>query len=232
MWTPVRVGAFILATLVILAIGVFLIGEKQFLFSSTYQLKAQFKSEAGLNGGAEVRVGGIHKGTVRLIQLPTRSDGDVTVVMELHRSTRAVIKKDSVVSIETEGLVGDKYVEVSFGSPNAATADNGDTLQGVPPLEIGDVVKKTNEVLVAAKGSFGQMQAIGEKINSGQGTMGALVNDKKMYREMSGNRGEFPGRPAGPESIDERQSILSYDRAISFVIALRSYSGAALSTYS
>jgi phospholipid/cholesterol/gamma-HCH transport system substrate-binding protein len=180
-----RVGAFILATLVILAIGVFLIGEKQFLFSSTYQLKARFKTVGGLNGGAEVRVGGIHKGTVAQIQLPTRSDGVVTVVMELQRSTQAVVKKDSVVSIETEGLVGDKYVEISFGSPNTASVENGDTLQGAPPLEIGDVVKKTNEVLEAAKGSLDELQAIGEKINNGQGTMGALINDKKMYREMS-----------------------------------------------
>jgi outer membrane protein OmpA-like peptidoglycan-associated protein len=55
----------------------------------------------------------------------------------------------------------------------------------VPPLDITDVVKKTNDVLEAAKGSIGEFQAISEKINSGQGTMGALVNDRKMYQEMA-----------------------------------------------
>src|SRR5205814_3081159 len=84
-----------------------------------------------------------------------------------------------------EGLVGNKYVELSFGSAHASLVEDGDTLQSVPPLELADVVKKTNDVLEAAKGSLGELQSIGEKINSGQGTMGALVNDKKIYQEMT-----------------------------------------------
>jgi phospholipid/cholesterol/gamma-HCH transport system substrate-binding protein len=185
MWRPVRLGAFIVGSLVILAIGVFLIGDKQLLFSRTYRLTSSFKNVAGLNDGADVRVGGVHKGIVKLIQLPTRADGGMTVVMEMERSTRKVLKKDSVASIQTEGLVGNKYVEISFGSESAPAVDEGDMLQSVPPLDITDVVKKTNDVLEAAKGSIGEFQAISEKINSGQGTMGALVNDRKMYQEMA-----------------------------------------------
>ncbi|PYV74155.1 MAG: MCE family protein, partial [Acidobacteria bacterium] len=67
-----RLGVFIVVALLIFAGGVFWIGKKQFLFHSTYRLKAEFQNVAGLNGGAEVRVGGIHEGTVRQIQLPTR----------------------------------------------------------------------------------------------------------------------------------------------------------------
>src|SRR5437773_2198904 len=114
MWTPVRLGAFIFGTLVILGIGVFLIGDKEFLFSSTYSLKSSFKNVAGLSRGADVRVGGIHKGTIKDILLPSRSDEDVTIVMKMDRSSRAVLKKDSVASIQTEGLIGDKYLDVSF----------------------------------------------------------------------------------------------------------------------
>jgi phospholipid/cholesterol/gamma-HCH transport system substrate-binding protein len=185
MWTPIRLGAFIFASLVVLAIGVFLIGDKQFLFSKTYPLKSSFKNVGGLNGGAEVRVGGIHKGTVKTIELPPQSDGEMTVVMDLERSTRKVLKKDSVASIQTEGLVGNKYVELSFGSDATAPVEDGDTLQSVPPVELADLVKKADGVLEAAKGSLGALQSIGEKIDEGQGTMGALVNDKKIYQELS-----------------------------------------------
>lgn len=185
MWTPVRLGAFIVAALMILAAGVFLIGDKQFLFSSTYSLRSSFASVAGLNGGAEVRVGGIHKGTVKRILLPARADEGMTVVMDLERSTRNVLKKDSTVSIQTEGLVGNKFVEISFGSGNAAPVEEDDVLPSVAPLEFADVVKQASEVLDTAKGSLGELQSIGEKINRGQGTMGALVNDRKIYREMS-----------------------------------------------
>ena len=90
-----RLGLFIVATLLILAAGVFLIGDKQFLFSSTYRVKAEFQNAAGLDDGAVVRVGGIQKGTVKYISLPGRPDQKVTVVMNLDRSTRNIVKKDS-----------------------------------------------------------------------------------------------------------------------------------------
>src|ERR1700674_2743212 len=100
-----RLGLFIVATLSILAAGVFLIGSKESLFRSTYHLKAQFQNVSGLIDGADVRVGGIHKGTVRSIQLPHRPDEKLTVLMDLENATRDVIKKDSVASIKSEGLL-------------------------------------------------------------------------------------------------------------------------------
>ena len=78
-----RLGLFIVAGLLMFAAGVFWIGKKQFLFSSTYRLSADFQNVAGLNGGAEVRVGGIHEGTVRQIQLPIQPNEKVRIVMEL-----------------------------------------------------------------------------------------------------------------------------------------------------
>ena len=111
-----RLGLFIVSTLVILGIGVFLIGDKQLLFSSTYQLKTNFKNVVGLDPGAEVLVGGVAKGSVKRIELPPAPGGDVTVVMKMEKSTRRIIRADSVASIQTEGLLGDKYVTISFGS--------------------------------------------------------------------------------------------------------------------
>ena len=78
-----RLGAFIVATLAILMAGIFIIGSKQYLFSSTYQLKAQFDNVAGLDAGGDVRVGGVHSGTVSNIVLPHKPGEKVTVVMDL-----------------------------------------------------------------------------------------------------------------------------------------------------
>src|SRR5438309_6254766 len=142
-----RLGVFIVATLLIFAAAVFWIGEKQYLFHSTYRLQAEFQNVAGLNGGAEVRVGGIHEGTVRQIQLPMRPNDKVHVVMELAIGTRSVIKNDSVATIRSEGLVGDKFVEISFGSEQAPKVKDGDTIRGEPPLQLSDLLNKTNEVL-------------------------------------------------------------------------------------
>ncbi len=79
-----RLGAFIVVTLAILAAGVFVIGSKQYLFHSTYQLKAQFSNVAGLAEGADVQVGGVHSGMVRSIEFPHQPGGQVTVVMDMH----------------------------------------------------------------------------------------------------------------------------------------------------
>ena len=82
-----RLGAFIVATLAILVVGIFIIGSKQYLFSSTYQLKAQFDNVVGLDAGADVRVGGVHSGTVRSIVLPHRPGEKVTVIVDMDKST-------------------------------------------------------------------------------------------------------------------------------------------------
>src|SRR6266849_3102082 len=109
-----RLGMFIVATLLILAAGVFLIGEKRFLFRRTYRLKAEFQNVVGLNNGADVRVGGIHLGTVKYISLPNGPSGKLTVVMDIANSTKNIIRQNSVATIKTEGLLGDKYYRDLF----------------------------------------------------------------------------------------------------------------------
>jgi len=131
-----RLGAFIVVTLALLAAGVFIIGSKQYLFSSTYRLRAQFDNVAGLSAGANVLVGGVTSGTVKSIELPHQPGGKVTVVMELDRATHEIIKQDSQASIETEGLLGNQYLAISFGSPGQADVRNGDTLTSIPPLQM------------------------------------------------------------------------------------------------
>ena len=193
-----RLGLFIVGTLAMLAVFVFLIGGNESRFRSTYGLKSQFQNVGGLNEGADVRVGGIHKGTVRHIDLPNRPDGKVTVYMDLETPTRDIVKKDSVAAIKSEGLLGDKYIEVSFGSNNAPKVKDGDMIASQPPLDIADLVKKTDKMLDTAKDALGNIEgtadnlkAISGKINQGQGTAGALINDKTMYKEVASGAGAF-----------------------------------------
>jgi phospholipid/cholesterol/gamma-HCH transport system substrate-binding protein len=186
-----RLGAFILTTLLILAAGIFIIGDRQYLFSPTYQLKTQFASVAGLDAGAEVRVGGVHSGSVRRIELPDKPTGKITVLMDLEQSTHTIIKKDSVAAIQTEGLLGNEFVSVSFGSAQGVNVQDGDTIASEPPLAIADLIKKTDAILDTSQEALGNitvatanLSAISVKINQGQGTIGALVNDKKMYNQL------------------------------------------------
>src|SRR6202165_4204077 len=214
-----RLGAFIIATLAILAAGIFLIGSKQYLFSSTYRLKAQFATVVGLDPGAEVRIGGVHGGTVRAVELPHNPDGKITVLMDLQRSTHDIITHDSVAAIETEGLVGNEYVSISFGSARALNVKDDDTIASQPPLVIADLMKKADglldtgqEALESGTVAAANMSSISGKINQGQGTIGALVNDKKIYTQMDqttvGLRDTVNHAQAGVASFQENMEAL------------------------
>jgi phospholipid/cholesterol/gamma-HCH transport system substrate-binding protein len=187
-----RLGLFVVGTLAILMVGVLLIGKNSSLFRSTYQLKSNLQNASGLIDGAEVRVGGIREGTVKSIQLPRRPNDQVTLVMNLEKATRAVLKKDSVATIQSEGLLGDKFVEISFGSPDGADLKDGDTIGSQPTLEVADLIKKANQLLDNAQNSLqtvdataSNLEAISSKINQGKGTVGALINDPSMYNKVT-----------------------------------------------
>jgi phospholipid/cholesterol/gamma-HCH transport system substrate-binding protein len=193
-----RLGAFIVATLAILAGGVFIIGSKAYLFRSTYQLRTQFDNVAGLAAGAGVQVGGVHSGTVHSIALPHRPGDKVIVLMDLDSSTHEIIKHDSVASIETEGLLGNQYLAISFGSAGQSDVREGDFIQSEPPLQMADLLTKASGILSSSQVAIGNvsqatahLNSVSAKIDSGQGSVGALINDKELYSNLQRSTGSL-----------------------------------------
>jgi phospholipid/cholesterol/gamma-HCH transport system substrate-binding protein len=232
-----RLGAFIVATLAILAAGVFIIGSKEYLFRSTYQLKAQFDNVAGLAVGADVQVGGVHSGNVHSIQLPHKPGDKVIVVMDLDKSTREIIKRDSVASIETEGMLGNQYVAISFGSAGQAEVTNGDTIQSEPPLLMADLLKKTSGMLDSSQAiqratlATAHLNSVSAKIDSGQGTVGALVNDKQLYNNIEQTTATLQGTmqqaQAGVTDFQENMEALKHNFFLSGYFKKRGYEDSA-----
>jgi phospholipid/cholesterol/gamma-HCH transport system substrate-binding protein len=222
MSSTIRLGAFILVSLIAFGVMVFLVGDKQFLFSRTYSISAPFENVAGLDEGAPVRAGGVRIGAVKRIRLPHKPGDKIMVEMDLEHSTRDVIKKDSIASIETEGLLGAKYVAVSFGSQEAEQVADGDTIESRPPLDYADVAKKASEMLETAKeaidsskvaiGNINEasddMKSITGKIDGGQGTIGALVNDQAVYHNLNATVAQAM---AGVTSFSENMEALKHN---------------------
>jgi phospholipid/cholesterol/gamma-HCH transport system substrate-binding protein len=187
-----RLGIFIVVTLAILATGVFVVGSRESMFRSVYKVRADFDNVAGLNEGADVRVGGVRKGSVKNIHLPERPDGKVVVLMDMEKVTQSIVKLDSVASIKSEGMLGDKYIEISFGTMESPKLHGGETIGSAPPLDISDLFAKTNQILDTTQGALVNIQSatsnindISLKINHGQGTVGALINDKTIYNQAA-----------------------------------------------
>jgi phospholipid/cholesterol/gamma-HCH transport system substrate-binding protein len=233
-----RLGVFIVATLAVLAAGVFVIGGKEYLFGSTYQLKTQFDNAAGLADGADVQVGGVHSGTVTAILLPDKPGGKVTVVIELARSTHAIIKQDSVASILTEGLLGNQYLAISFGSSGQANVKNGDTIQSVPPLEMADLLQKMKGIMDSSQQAIdnatlatAHINSITAKIDSGQGTVGALVNNQQLYSNVEQStttlKATMLQAQAGVTDFQENMEALKHNFFLSGYFKKRGYEDSA-----
>ncbi len=181
-----------MTTLSLLAACVFLVGREQLKFGSNYRVRSEFDSVSGLNDGADVRVGGIREGTVQSIVLPNRPDGKVTVSMDLSKETQAIVRQDSVASIQSAGLLGDKYVDISFGSVDAGKLKGGEKIASEPPLDVADLFHKANQLLDTGQGvlenimgATDNLNLITGKINTGHGTIGKLINDSTLYQQAS-----------------------------------------------
>ncbi|MDR3727334.1 MAG: MlaD family protein [Terracidiphilus sp.] len=233
-----RLGAFIVVTLAILAAGVFIIGSKAYLFRPTYQLKAQFDNVAGLDAGAAVQVGGVHSGTVDSIELPHQPGGKVTVIMNLDRSTHEIIKKDSVASIETEGVLGSQYLAISFGSAGQAEVHNGDILQSKQPLEVSALLMKTSAILDSSQAAIenatmatAHLNSVSAKIDSGQGSIGALINDKALYSNLQRSTDSLSGTmvqaQAGVTDFRENMEAMKHNFLLSGYFKKRGYEDSA-----
>jgi phospholipid/cholesterol/gamma-HCH transport system substrate-binding protein len=222
MSRAVRLGAFIVATLAILVAGIFIIGGKQYLFRSTYQLRAQFDNVVGLDAGGDVRVGGVHSGTVHSIVLPHKPGERVTVMMDLDKTTHEIVKQDSVATIETEGLLGNQFLAISFGSARSGEVRDGDLIASQPPLEMAELLQKasglldgTQQAIQNATQATANLDSISAKINAGQGTAGALVNDKQLYTNLeqtsSSMRDTMVHAQAGVTDFQENMEAMKHN---------------------
>jgi len=232
-----RLGLFIFVTLAVLAAGVFIIGSKAYLFRSTYQLRAQFADVAGLGGGADVQVGGVHAGTVHSIELPHKPGDKITVVIDLDRSTHEIIKGDSVASIATEGLLGNQYLAISFGSPGAPEVRDGELIQSTPPLEMADLLNKASDILSSSQQAIqnttmatAHLNSVSAKIDSGQGSVGALINDKELYNDLERSTKSLSGTmvqaQAGVTDFRENMEALKHNFLLSGYFKKRGYEDA------
>jgi phospholipid/cholesterol/gamma-HCH transport system substrate-binding protein len=185
-------GLFIFSALLILFAGVFVIGNQQRLFTRSFYLRAEFATVSGLLRGAEVRIGGVRKGTVDEIRLPSRPGAKVLVVMSLDSSTRNLVKQDSVAAIETEGLLGNKFMALSFGSPEAAGVKDWDTVASAAPLDVADLFKKTSDIMDTTHSTMKHLETTSEhiatitaRVDRGEGTLGALLKDRALYDRLA-----------------------------------------------
>ena len=139
-WTQVRVGIAVTVALVVLAVSIFFIGETGAIFGERYHLTTLMPSASGLIEGAGVRLAGQDVGKVEAIEfVPIAQRRDPEHVLRLNLAidlrVRDLIRQDSEARIRTLGLLGDKIIDVTPGTPDAPILEDGDTLQSAAAID-------------------------------------------------------------------------------------------------
>ncbi len=176
-----KLGIFIFLGSSLLVIGIFLLGNKDQLFASTFTVKAYFETIEGLRNGASVRFGGIDVGAVKEIKILDDASGRVEVSMRIKTDIKRFIRKNSVATIETEGLVGNKIVMLTMGSENFEPIADGGIIQSREPLGFAAVIEETQGILAYTKEMTKNLSDIMERINRGEGTIGKILTDDELY---------------------------------------------------
>lgn len=181
------VGAFVIGGLLLFAFGLFLIGDRRMLFDDSFEVYAEFSQIAALQNGATVRVGGMDAGEVETIHVPNAPSAKFKVKMRVREDLHQLLRLDSVATIQNDGLVGNKFVQVEAGTDQSPQVPDGGTIQSREPFDLATALEKMNETidLVATtitdvkRGVEKTLTALSATATDAQTLIKALVDDMR-----------------------------------------------------
>jgi phospholipid/cholesterol/gamma-HCH transport system substrate-binding protein len=179
----VRLGLFIAGGLALFVFAIFIIGKQKNLFNPVFKLNTTFYNVSGLQVGNNIRFSGINVGTVDKILII--NDSTVKVDMQIKKDVKKFIKSDCEVAIGSEGLIGDRLLVITQGSSDAPVVKEGQKLASAEPVEIDAIMASLKVTAGNAEIISDQLAEIMIKVNSGQGTIGRLIEDTVIAENLS-----------------------------------------------
>jgi phospholipid/cholesterol/gamma-HCH transport system substrate-binding protein len=171
----VRLGLFIIVGLAIFVLAIFIIGRQKNLFNPVFKITTTFNNVSGLQVGSNVRFSGINVGTVDKIAII--NDSTVRVDLLIKKEVKQFIKSDCEVAIGSSGIIGDRLLIIGQGSADASLATDGQELTSAEPVETDAIMASIQLTAGNAAIISQQLAEVMAKINSGDGTLGRLIQD-------------------------------------------------------
>ncbi|AXP79331.1 mce related protein [Mariniflexile rhizosphaerae] len=178
----IKLGIFVSIGILILFVIIFFIGSNQNLFSSKFKINTHFRNVSGLQIGSQVRFSGISVGTVESIVII--NDSTVSVVAVMNKEVKQFIKKDSKASIASEGVIGNKILMISQGSSNSPQVTDGAFIKSFEPVEFEDILSSIKVSAENAEVITDELAIMLIGINEGEGTLGKLLNDEGVAKDL------------------------------------------------
>ncbi|MGO8990490.1 MAG: MlaD family protein [bacterium] len=181
-WSILKAGLVITIASLALLVAVFFAGNIEKIFSPKTELKAEFRDVRGLRKGAPVWIFGTEVGSVRNIHLdPVRG---AIVTISIKKDALRFLKKDSQASILTMGLLGDKYIELSAGSPQAAPLQPHELIKGTEAIQFSQIIEITS-IAIGKMGDFiDKLDILVTRMEKGEGTVAKFFTDPAIYNNL------------------------------------------------
>jgi phospholipid/cholesterol/gamma-HCH transport system substrate-binding protein len=173
----ILLGLFVVIGIAAFTFAIFYIGQNKNLFSSTITLSSVFKNVKGLVAGNNVRFAGIKVGSVSNITI--LNDTSIKVEVYIESSYQKFLRKDSKMNIGSDGLMGDKLVELTPGTAKSEMIQNNDVLVAVKPLDLDGIMTSAQNTLQHVEVLTDEVSKIAYKANHSNGIIHTLLDDKE-----------------------------------------------------
>ncbi|MEQ6120756.1 MlaD family protein [Reichenbachiella sp. MALMAid0571] len=179
----IRLGVFVIIGTLFLVMALYFIGNNQNLFGSNFTVHAVFKNVSGLQKGNNVRFSGINVGTVRDIEMI--NDTSILVSFILKEEMNQFIRRDAIASLGTDGLLGNRIINIIPGDGGDRLINGGDTLKvyhGIDEDEMFSLLERTNYNVAVITNS---LVDILKDVQEGKGTVGRLISDSTLANDIN-----------------------------------------------
>jgi phospholipid/cholesterol/gamma-HCH transport system substrate-binding protein len=191
--TKIRVGIFVLVTLGIFLAIIYMLGARARLFEARYTIYAEFSEVAGLQEGATVRLAGVQIGRVSRVELPAQPGGKVRVGMKIAKQFADRIRKDSEARIQTQGLLGDRIIEITVGTAQTAAVQPEETILSKDPVDISHVIGEGAGVVRSVAALSESLRQVAEQFQKSR-VMDDLGDTMKTTRKVAEQVGRIADR--------------------------------------
>jgi phospholipid/cholesterol/gamma-HCH transport system substrate-binding protein len=178
----IKLGVFVATGILIFIIAIYNLGARNQLFNSTFKIHCLFKDANGLKAGNNVRFGGVAIGTVDKVQII--SDTLVKVDMMIDKSVRKFLRDGVKATVGSEGLMGDKLINISHGQIGEKEIKNNDTIEAGESTNIDEILLNLEVASFNAAEITGNLDTMLEDIRSGKGIVGKLFTDTSFANNV------------------------------------------------
>jgi phospholipid/cholesterol/gamma-HCH transport system substrate-binding protein len=174
-----KVGLLVLAALAVAAVGIFLIGEEAQLFARKNRYYSEFLNVSGLRSGGPVQLNGVDVGKVESVILPEdMGESLIRVWLSVDRRYADRVRADSQAKIKTLGLLGDRFVEITSGTPQAAVIPDGGQIPAAPATNVDQLIASGEDTMDNVVAISSSLRTILDRMERGEGLAGRLTTEE------------------------------------------------------